>query len=642
MTHRPDIDGLRAVAVLSVIAFHFSGSTLNGGFLGVDIFFVISGYLITRIIRSDIELGRFTILGFYERRLRRIAPALLLVLIPCTVVALVMLLPADLIGYAKSLLATLASGANIYFWLDTNYFARLAEQKPLLHMWSLGVEEQYYLLFPLLLWMLARRARSYSTAVVLAITAFSFFLDAFANKVGAANPAFYLLPTRAWELGVGASLALLSRPDEGGSPRFPLWTLVTALLGAAMVVAALVQPRLLPKIFPVATLAVAGTGLLIRLGEHGGSVVNRLLAVRPVAGIGLISYSLYLWHWPVIVFSKYYLVRGLRPFEIALATLFMFGAAYLSWRYVEQRYRRREYPVRRLVWLTASVASILALVAVAVILAHGLPQRLSRSAAKINEAVGTYYRCTIADSIPFGANRGCGLNLPTGSPADAEFVLLGNSHAQMYAPVWESIIESRGVHGMLVPLNACLPTVEANVSPECARMARQNLEEILALPKVRTVVVAQTWRYAPDDIVDSRGQPLDNTSNRALVSGLDDLIARLRARGLNVVLVGPVAEPGWDVASELSRLRAFGHPVDRPLEVSTAEFLEIYSPAIKHFEGRQDVAFARPDAVQCQQGTCAFLMDGESLFSDDNHLSEKAVQRFKGIFSAALDKAVAE
>ena len=199
--YRPDIDGLRAVAVLSVIAFHLNPAWLPGGYLGVDIFFVISGYLITNIIWREACEQNFSILRFYERRIRRIMPALLTVLAATSVAALILLLPADLKGFGRSLLATLFFVANIYFWRDTNYFSRTAEDKPLLHMWSLGIEEQFYIVMPFLLAILAFRWRRAAVWFVLAIVLLSFGLNVFANRIGAQNPAFYLLPTRAWELG---------------------------------------------------------------------------------------------------------------------------------------------------------------------------------------------------------------------------------------------------------------------------------------------------------------------------------------------------------------------------------------------------------------------------------------------------------
>jgi len=209
IAYRPDIDGLRAIAVLSVIIYHLSHAILPGGYLGVDVFFVLSGYLITAIIWREIAIGDFSILRFYERRIRRIMPALLAMIFIVTAVATLLLLPVDLIGFARSLFATLGFVANIYFWRDSNYFSSVADEKPLLHLWSLGVEEQFYLIFPLLLLLLARKAKSWAILAMGCLCIASFASNVFALKVDGSSPAFYLLPTRAWELGVGAFIALL-------------------------------------------------------------------------------------------------------------------------------------------------------------------------------------------------------------------------------------------------------------------------------------------------------------------------------------------------------------------------------------------------------------------------------------------------
>jgi peptidoglycan/LPS O-acetylase OafA/YrhL len=205
--YRPDVDGLRAVAVLSVIFYHVDSALIPGGFLGVDIFFVISGYLITSIIRREQERGSFSLGGFYERRIRRIMPALLLVLFVTTIASTYLLLPLDLTGYSKSLLATLTFVANVYFFLDTNYFAAAAELKPLLHMWSLGVEEQFYLLFPLILMLLARYPRTI-LPIIVTFGVLSLMANMASLFLGKSNPAFFLIPFRAWELGFGAMLAV--------------------------------------------------------------------------------------------------------------------------------------------------------------------------------------------------------------------------------------------------------------------------------------------------------------------------------------------------------------------------------------------------------------------------------------------------
>lgn len=631
-SYRPDIDGLRAVAVLSVISFHLAHRFLPGGFLGVDIFFVISGYLITSILWHEVVDGRFSIVRFYDRRVRRILPALLAVLLVTTAVALLVLLPADLLGYARSLVATLLFVPNVYFWRDTDYFARLAEQKPLLHTWSLGVEEQFYILFPLGLFLLRKAPNRLVVAVLGGITAVSFAGNVFALHVGGDSPAFFLLPTRAWELSVGALLAVL--PPAASARRRGAW--LAGLCGLALVALAILHPLTLLPTLPAATPAVLGTALIIWAGSGGTGVASRLLALGPLVFIGLISYSLYLWHWPIIVFAKYYLVRELTWQEELLLLPLMIAIATASWRFIERPFRGSAVPILRVRAGAVSVSLVLAAVGALMLAAHGFPQRLSAAAAVMNEAVGTNYRCGLRDYLALGSSRACVVNLPSREPRDAQAVLLGNSHMQMYVPVWRRILVERGRRGLLVPANGCLPTLVTNLSLECMAVARRNLAEVLKLPAVTTVIVGLNWTLEEDALVDPSGRPVDNRGERALDAALDDLLDRIQQSGRRVILIGPLAEPGWDVASVLSRQLAFGRPPDHPTSESGSDFLARFGPTLRHFEARLGPAFARPDRVQCIDGACRYVIGGHSLFADTNHLAEGEVERFKGTFESAF------
>ncbi|MBF0157393.1 MAG: acyltransferase, partial [Magnetococcales bacterium] len=487
MRYRADIDGLRAIAVLSVVFFHLSRSTLPGGYLGVDMFFVISGYLITSIIWRETQDNTFSILRFYDRRIRRILPALILSLFVTTLSASYFLLPADLVEYGKSLLATLAFVANIHFWLDSGYFGGVAEERPLLHMWSLGIEEQFYLLFPLLIAFFGRFMPRGATPTITLLTFGSLALNFLAIFLDGANPAFYLLPTRAWELGLGTLLVLSPRLASGfpGSGRvrtgkeFPgfHWHTTAAVTGGILVGLGLFHPGLLSPLMPVAVPVVAGTALLILTGQHGCSALHRFLSLPPVVFIGLISYSLYLWHWPIIVLGKYYLVREFNVAEKAAVLASAIVCATASWHFVERPFRSRDMPIRMVRSATGAGVAVLIAIAIAFVSADGLPGRFSPEIARINEAVGTNYRCPVSDYIALGHSRACVMNLPSRNPADAEVILLGNSHAQMYAPLVASILAERGLVGLLVPVNSCMPTITANVSRDCVEVARRNLEE---------------------------------------------------------------------------------------------------------------------------------------------------------------------
>src|SRR5262245_40012984 len=296
--YRPDVDGLRAVAVLAVLAYHAFPSLAPGGFAGVDVFFVISGYLITGIILDDLERGRFTYRNFYWRRIRRIFPALILVLVACLALGWLVLLPDEYAQLGKHVAAGAGVVSNIALWREAGYFDSAAELKPLLHLWSLGVEEQYYLAWPLLL-LLFRRHMGW---MIVALGAASFALNIW--MVGThPTAAFYLPFTRFWELLAGSYLAFAVR-KENPSPYF-------SMVGAGLIVLGfiLLEPQ---KAFPGwwALLPVLGAALLIRAGPQGW-VNRRVLAHPAMVFVGLISYPLYLWHWPLLTYAR--IVHGGEP-----------------------------------------------------------------------------------------------------------------------------------------------------------------------------------------------------------------------------------------------------------------------------------------------------------------------------------------
>lgn len=632
-SYRADIDGLRAIAVISVIAFHLSRSLLPGGYLGVDIFFVLSGYLITLILWREALKGQFSIVRFYERRIRRIMPALLFLLLVATMAAALLLLPADLIGYGKSMLTSIGFVANIYFLLDTDYFSRVAELKPLLHIWSLGVEEQFYIIFPILIAVFARFWPRATLPAIALLTLGSLAANCLALRMGGASPAFFLLPTRAWELGAGAIVALL--PTD----RVPRGTFAGFLgtIGAFAIIIGIFGLVALSHIIPVALPVVVGTMLVISAADSRQSPFNRLMATGPFVFVGLISYSLYLWHWPIIVFSRYYLIRDLHFSEMVMAVIGMTLLAGISWRYVERPFRSRAIAARTVYIAAAASAGVLSAIALLFILSNGLPARMSGEAAAFNAAVeANYQRCPVSNYVTIGTSRACLLNLPTRNPSDAKVVLLGNSHAQMYAPLWESIFAAENLTGLMVTRNGCLPTVTVNISRQCIDTASTSLREIDRLSNVQTVIIGLTWGYAENTLVDADGKTADNRNDRSLILGLDDLISHLQKSGKKIVLIGPIAYPGWDFPSEVSRSLAFGRPLEKPVYMTIEEFQQKYKTAIAHFETRRDIGFARPDKVLCDTSRCNYILDGRSIFADASHIVIAELFRFRSIFTEAL------
>jgi peptidoglycan/LPS O-acetylase OafA/YrhL len=298
LAYRPDVDGLRAVAVLLVIASHFR-TRLTGGYIGVDVFFVISGYLISSVILSELDSGRFSILNFYERRIRRIFPAMLAMMAVTTFLVYCFFVPVEVEGYARSLLAALFSSSNFLFWHEAGYFAAPSEFKPLLHTWSLAVEEQFYIFFPVFLILIRRFFPRRLKEAILCIAAVS-LLAAVITMQHDATAAFFFAPLRAWELLIGTTISQHYVP----AIRSAISRNIASAGGFLLIlVPAIAYTSATPFPGLAAIPPCLGAALIIASGELGSSFVGRILSCRPVVFVGLISYSLYLWHWPILVFQ---------------------------------------------------------------------------------------------------------------------------------------------------------------------------------------------------------------------------------------------------------------------------------------------------------------------------------------------------
>ena len=366
MHYRPEIDGLRAVAVVPVILFHAGFGVVSGGYVGVDVFFVISGYLITTIIVTELAEGRFSIRRFYERRARRILPALFLVMLCCVPFAWMWMLPSQFQDFSKALVAVSFFVSNVLFWRQSGYFAPAAEENPLLHTWSLAVEEQFYIVFPLLMLAAWRFGRNPVFVLIAGLSLLSLLLAEWGWR-NTPDANFYLIPTRAWELGVGALCALVLHRRRPGTNSL-LAGFGLGLIAMSVLLYDASTP--FPSLYALAP--VGGTALVILYGG-AGTLPARLLSGRLMVGLGLISYSAYLWHQPLFAFAR---LRspGYPPETVmALLALATLGLAWLSWRYVEQPFRRRPRPLlpkQSAVFATSGVAT-------AIVLALGLAGHLS-------------------------------------------------------------------------------------------------------------------------------------------------------------------------------------------------------------------------------------------------------------------------
>jgi peptidoglycan/LPS O-acetylase OafA/YrhL len=481
IAHRPEIDGLRAIAVVPVILFHAGFQTFSGGFVGVDVFFVISGYLITSIIIKDIDARRFSFADFYERRARRILPALFAMLALCLPFAWAWMLPVDLKAFSVSLASVCLFASNILFWHQANYFDVGSELKPLLHTWSLAVEEQFYIVHPIVMILLARFARRRLRLFLGASALASLFLSQY---LSVSHPSFnfYWLPTRAWELLAGSLCAVTPIKDR---PNVNIPGIVG--LGLLLVsIVALSDRTPMPSLYGL--IPVLGTCLVILFAKQG-TYAARLLSFRPIVLIGLISYSAYLLHQPALALAR---TRALGPLStsatLALIAL-VFAAAYLSWRFVEMPWRTRKgsgaigrnvlaisAATFAIVFMTIGIGGHVTWGYPALVFRPSIDENLQSVIAMPKTDNGwCFYSVDTDVQLPVGAGGvGCML---TAEKAFAKHVLLfGDSFAGQYEPFWKNIGDRVGISIRSVATNWCYPaTTSGFTGPANSRAFEQCL-----------------------------------------------------------------------------------------------------------------------------------------------------------------------
>jgi peptidoglycan/LPS O-acetylase OafA/YrhL len=641
--YRPDIDGIRAIAILSVVLYHAGIIALPGGFTGVDIFFVISGYLIGGHIFSELHAGRFSFTRFYQRRVKRILPAFYVVLCFTFIFGLVLLSPIELTDYSKSAIAAIFSTSNVHFLRYSNYFQQSSELNPLLMTWSLGVEEQFYLVNPVLMLAAAKMRRSFLLPVILATCILS-FLFAWGQVHVAPDKAFYLLPSRAWELGVGVAWAV----GEATRARTIVpsrWVWVASLCGmSAILVPIVLLKSTMPFPGPLAAASVLGTALVI--GCPSSWINRRILSLPWLVFIGRVSYSWYLWHWPLLAFLRVASGGPLRPAASVVAVALSFALAVLSYYLVEQPLRKSSLAPVPLFAQYAGVGLALVVVFTLVWKDGGIPVRfpdLHQEQAEIpSNCIVDYGRSTPDLSAH------C-YDIVDRSPSVA---LWGDSHSAALAPALRVEVASRGYHFIEFSKSSCLPLVgvakyvpqHPSVVEECIEFNQIVLNMIVSDSRIRTVILAGKWS---DPFLNGNVEPLLDTSTvRAhhtppppaeeilFVDALSKNITTLEAAGKRVVLVEDV--PNFDF-DPLCSLRATQIPIRRVLaswvtqgnytpglaQASFADSVERSNEALEtvhsHFRNAELIDL-RP--MLCDRnGMCTYMHEGRLLYSDGQHLT---------------------
>ena len=489
--YRKDIDGLRAVAVLSVVLFHSGYSFISGGYVGVDVFFVISGFLITTIIHREIEADNFSIARFYERRIRRIFPALFVVIIFCLVIGFLFYAPDDFRRVAKTARYTVIFYSNYLFASKTGYFDTGAELEPLLHTWSLAVEEQYYIIFPVLLMAVSKYLNKkylLSLSVIFTVSLIVSILSVESNS----HRAFFATEVRAWELILGSLVALNAFPivrSKGVKNGLSIIGLLFVLLSIFMFDEATDFPGF------AALLPAVGAALIIYTGIQGldGQLVGKILSFKPFVFVGVISYSLYMWHWPLIVFTKHLLIRPMQPFETLLLLGLMGVISFLSWKYIEQPFRSPRFftSQKRLFKVTISVMFGIFLLCLIIKATDGFS---SRSDVEVDggEIWEKWGACSKDSKLNIVGGEGCLLGATDEEPS---FLLWGDSHARAIANGVSISASASDKSGLISSVNGCPPLMGVDVLSveECLPFNDKVFEYIKANPTLDTVILSARW-----------------------------------------------------------------------------------------------------------------------------------------------------
>jgi peptidoglycan/LPS O-acetylase OafA/YrhL len=634
--YRPEVDGLRTVAVMAVIFYHAGLGYAPGGFVGVDIFFVISGYLITSIIHREIGEGRFSFITFYERRIRRIFPALFAVLALSIPAAWVLLTPIQLNDFSQSIIATVAFASNFYFRIKSRYFSADAETIPLLHMWSLAVEEQFYIGFPILL-IAVRYIKGLSlNAVLIAGCAGSLGYCIYKQPLEPMG-AFFLAPSRAWELSAGALVAT-------NRPRILAWLAgrpglarMMEMGGALMMTLPIfVYSNVTP--FPgAATIPPVLGAALIILASRGTGVVGGTLASRPFVFIGLISYSAYLWHQPLFAFARAWSVTHIPLWGSLCLVGLTLLMAWLSWRFVEQPFRSRDGFSRRQIYGLAAVLSVI-LIALGLIghLQKGFPGRYNAQVlalAATTEPSPDRTRCH-TDGLnyrrPADACRYIGKEVHWAIFGDSHVIETGYALAEHLAPKGQGVVH--------LSFSGCQPVLTfATPNPGCNAWMKESVAYLEQDRSITDVMVAfrhsfylfgdQTKSYptVPNTPPNFLTDQSPGVAREAYWRDYVTILRRLSASGKHVHVVLPL--PELPVLVDRYIYRDGGENASTPLDYYARRNAFVLA-RLDQLRAIPGLTLLDPRDAVCADGTCRAIIDGKAMYFDDNHFSMPAARRF--------------
>ena len=620
-TYRPEIDGLRAVAVLSVILFHFDLG-LSGGFIGVDVFFVISGYLITTLIQNDLDNARPLFLEFWSRRIIRILPALMAMVIVVLFAGWFLLLPSDYVELGKSAVAQSAMVANLYFWATTGYFASPVLTMPLMHTWSLALEEQFYVLLPVALFCIRGVSAAHRQIVLVAAALVSFMIALHWIEYHP-NAAFFLLPTRAWELLLGSVVSTIPRSLAPSRP------LAEALCGIGLFMilcAGFLYTRETPFPGSAALVPCLGTAMVIYASSRRVTFVGQVLASPPFLLVGLISYSLYLWHWPIYVFAMYWRSE---PLTVAMRLVLgcaSVAVAYLSWRFLETPLRRRAlWTSRKAIFGFAfAVLGLTALLGGTLVVWQGFPRRVPTKAVVFASAKADapYFQNVDLDA----ARRHEFYRVGEKASGPVDVLIWGDSHAMAVEPILAEIGNTCGLRIVGAHYASTAPLLEfTSTSPFSLRDQSDeynaSILEYVRTERIPVVILSAKWKGYLGDYVTTTKEGKEKV-NREFRESVLATIRALKQVGARVWILEMVPTYNYDVPRKLAADAYFGGDlslVGKSLAQHRME-MAFESSVFREAKGL-GAGLLDPTPYLCPASFCQTNRNGRSLYMDTNHLS---------------------
>ena len=672
ISYRKEIDGLRAIAVIPVVFFHAGISSFSGGYVGVDVFFVISGYLITSLIVAEKEKAEFSIINFYERRARRLLPALFFMSLVCVPFSLLLMSPIQLKEFSDSLISIPLFVSNFVFWSESGYFSTAAEEKPLLHTWSLAVEEQYYLIFPIFILMFWKFKKAILISIIFIISIFSILIAQFGSNLASQPPfydevfrynaipdfAFFLAPTRAWELLFGSLTAFFLLKEK--KDKFFI-NQILSLTGMFMILFSIIAFDSTTP-FPgfSALIPVLGTVLIIIYAREG-TLIYKALTLRPLVFFGLISYSIYLWHQPLFAFVRLSTINSPSVITYLILSFISFFLGWLSWKYIEAPFRKKDFLTRKQIFISSlTVGLFIVLIGVIGVSSNGFikrfstdelqaiqPEKFDNSICKWTSPIEEFPNLEFCE---FGDLNS--LKKP--------IVLYGDSHADSLTASLDITLKEKKLKGIKILNSYCEPIigfykkVDANIFSKnrCEKVFSKILKEIKKI-NAKHVIIFNRWSFRFFPVKDQISQLNFNneeggieyvknyreylvydgmnftTDGESKKKTLNRFIKSFLDKEIRVKLIYPLPEVGWNL-SKLNMVSNISKG-SIPDKVSTSfqVFLKRQNYANYVLDSLKDSLFLERiylDKVFCDEilkDRCMAQIDGVPFYYDSNHLSNK-------------------